>query len=327
MTRRGWARTIAASLVVTALVAAVAVEVLRPKYLPGEGEAAPDESLVAQLRATVEALPSPRPVGSEPLARAEQLVAARFRASGYRVTEQGVNPDGVRSHNIIASVRSGMEFGDHWVIGAHLDTVRDSPGADDNGSGVAIMLAVAERLAGTRAASHVTFVAFADEERGMHGSNAWVRSLSEYERHRIDGVFVLDTVGFTRREPGSQGYPEPLGMLGPKVGDFAGCITLRRHGALLERFVEARERVAKALPLVTLATPVGIAERVPDLWRSDHAPLWRAEMPALLITDTGNFRNPHYHRPSDLPDTLDYVLMAQIAETLMEVVRSSVPVY
>jgi hypothetical protein len=57
--------------------------------------------------------------------------------------------------------------------------------------------------------------------------------------------------------------------------------------------------------------------------RSDHLPFWNAGLPAVLWTDTGNFRNPHYHRASDTPATLDYAYMRDVAELVCDVVATN----
>ena len=56
---------------------------------------------------------------------------------------------------------------------------------------------------------------------------------------------------------------------------------------------------------------------MPDIFRGDHAPFWMAGIPAIMITDTANFRNPHYHRPTDTADTLDYDFMGDVTRALI----------
>ena len=70
-------------------------------------------------------------------------------------------------------------------------------------------------------------------------------------------------------------------------------------------------------PLISLKILCGLEKHFKDLLRSDHTPFWNAGLPALMWTDTSNFRNPHYHQPSDTPDTLDYAAMADVTRIVV----------
>ena len=61
---------------------------------------------------------------------------------------------------------------------------------------------------------------------------------------------------------------------------------------------------------------------LPDIFRSDHSPFWLAGIPAIMITDTANFRNPHYHRASDTPGTLDYGFLGNVTRALAATLAS-----
>jgi hypothetical protein len=102
----------------------------------------------------------------------------------------------------------------------------------------------------------------------------------------------------------------------PTVGDFIGLIANQASRKELARVLACARSMPTAPPTVALQTWLGSERLVPDLHRSDHAPFWGAGVPAVMWTDTAEFRNPHYHRPSDTPDTLDYPFMAAVAALL-----------
>jgi Zn-dependent M28 family amino/carboxypeptidase len=201
------------------------------------------------------------------------------------------------------------------LVGAHYDAVPGTPGADDNASGVAVLVAVARAL-GPR--ESVCYVAFNGEECGFVGSRALVGRL---EHHRLEQVHILEMVGYTSRAPGSQRNPVPL-IQAPPVGDFLGLVGTHQSEPILDHVLATAD--CHAVPVQGLYLPDIPLERIAEvshhLLRSDHAPFWRAGLPALMWTDTAEFRNPNYHRPTDTPETLDYGFMAEVTRLLMHVV-------
>jgi Zn-dependent M28 family amino/carboxypeptidase len=201
------------------------------------------------------------------------------------------------------------------LIGAHYDAVSGTPGADDNASGVATLLAVAGAI-GPRA--DVCYVAFDGEECGLAGSRAFVERLG---LNRLEQVHVLEMVGFTDHRPGSQGNPVPP-VQAPTVGDFLGLVGTHGSSRLLDLVLATAGH--SAIPVFGLYLPPVATEMIrqvaPHVLRSDHAPFWEAGIPALMWTDTAEFRNPNYHRPTDTPDTLDYAFMAEVARLLIHTV-------
>jgi hypothetical protein len=131
-------------------------------------------------------------------------------------------------------------------------------------------------------------------------------------------------VGFASRAPGSQRNPVPL-IQAPTVGDFLGLVGTHGSRRVLDHVLATAS--SHAVPVQGLYLPDVPLERIGQLshhlLRSDHAPFWRAGLPALMWTDTAEFRNPNYHLPTDTPDTLDYAFMAEVAKLLVHVVLSS----
>jgi hypothetical protein len=235
-------------------------------------------------------------------ARARRFLGDFFEDLGYSVEIQGPY------RNVVALPPHRTDL---TLVAAHYDSVPGSRGADDNASGVAVMLAVASDLA-ARGAPNVGFVAFNAEEDGIAGSDEFVANGIRELGLTVAEVHVLEMVGFSTDEPGSQEAPLRL-LRVPDRGNFLGLLANGRSHALLDRAFERAPVATPDLEVLGLKTYLGIERLLPVLLLSDHAPFWRASIPAMLWTDTSFFRNPHYHQMSDAPETLDYGFMERIA--------------
>ncbi|MBI3324933.1 MAG: M28 family peptidase [Candidatus Omnitrophica bacterium] len=205
------------------------------------------------------------------------------------------------------------------IIGAHFDTVAGTPGADDNASGVAVMLEASRILMARRPDAPVEFVGFNLEELSLVGSTHYAVTLKN-RGAAVRGMVSLEMVGFTETE-GRQRYPGILGQLYPPVGNFIGLISNQGSAALLKP-LERGMRSVEGLPVETITVP-GNGELLTECRRSDHAPFWDAGFPAVLITDTAFLRNPHYHLPSDTIETLDLGFMEQVCRGLVAALEQS----
>lgn len=253
-------------------------------------------------------------------------------APGAEVGRALERVESLRGTNVVA-VKEGA-VPDAVVVVAHHDTVPGSGGADDNGSGVVALLELARLLGPLRFRRTVVLAAVDHEELGFHGSRRLVERLRA--ERPVVGAFVCEMLGYTSSSPGSQRLPAGIGMVYRgqvrKVrarehrGDFTAVIYQRSALRLATTFAEGLAHIAGPsapillraptdLPLIgpVLQTAVPFAR---DFARSDHVPFWEAGLPAVQLTDTANFRNPHYHRPSDLPDTLDYGGLADVTAAL-----------
>lgn len=250
------------------------------------------------------------------LGRTVRYLTEELSSFGYPVRTQSFLFGGHTYQNIIAEKAGADAPGRVVVVGAHYDTVGTTPGADDNASGVAGLLALARTFADRPCGKTVRFVAFPLEEppayrtRNM-GSYHYAEMLATAREH-VEGMVCLEMIGFFSDRPGSQLYPLPfMKYLFPKAGTYIAMVGNRRSRAFTGAMA-ASFRTATDLPLVTLNAPsfvVGI-----DF--SDHWSFNKFGIPAFMVTDTAFYRNPHYHAPSDLPDTLDYARMAQVVEGL-----------
>jgi Zn-dependent M28 family amino/carboxypeptidase len=248
--------------------------------------------------------------GQPHLAEVEDFVAREFKSYGLKVTDDLFPYGGETFRNIIA--RHGeAEKAPLIIVGAHLDSVMGTPGADDNASGVAVLLETARLLSQSPVRSQVLFCAFNLEELNMIGSAALARKLKE-SGVNIAAMISLEMVGYTDSRPGSQKLPVGLSRLYPDRGNFIGVIGNWKSHALLRK-CSAHMREVADLQIEPLAVP-GKGLLIPAVRLSDHAPFWDLGFPALMLTDTAFYRNPHYHGPTDTLETLDLDFMAKVCE-------------
>lgn len=261
----------------------------------------------AHLRQLVESISYPRHYKAERRAnvRARDMLLAHLRTLGYTPTLQG------SYDNIVAATGDGEQ---RLLLGAHYDSVPGTSGADDNGSAVAAVIECARVLA-RRDVPPVAFVLFNREEDGLLGSTEYV---AELPAGAVAEAHVFEMVGFRTAAPKSQRMPPGIpGFLAPSVGDFLGLLANGKSNAVAEELVRLAADYVPDVPVVALKMYLGIEKKLGDLHRSDHAPFWTAGIPAVMWTDTSEFRNPHYHQPTDTPDTLDYDFLAGITRVAL----------
>jgi len=271
-----------------------------------------------RLRRHVRALTGERHPLSSPAAleRAADYLAQGFHALGLTVTEHRFRALGQTFRNVVATLPTAgrSAAAAPLIVAAHYDTVAGSPGADDNASGLAVLLETARRLRQSVRTGELRFIAFGLEEDNLRGSRAYTEDLRAAGR-TIQGAIVLECVGYARPEEGSQCKPPGLPIAVPATGDFLGIIGNDAARGLVGAIHAAARQGVPRLKTVPLIVP-GRGEQLPDTRRSDHAAFWDNGFPAVMLTDTANFRNPHYHQPTDVIATLDFHFMARVAEAV-----------
>ncbi len=261
---------------------------------------------VARLREWTERLAVPRHFSMHPRQnrRVGEELAGALEAAGFVARFQG-------DYRNVVALPQGADGERLSFVAAHYDSVPFCPGADDNASGLAVMLECARVLGEKR--EQVGFIAFNAEEDGLLGSQDFVRSGLAALPCEVGAVHVLEMVGYRGRGASeSQPLPFPLLPARLKAPDFLGLVAKGATNPLIDRALASP--VAPSLRVLGAKTWGPLHRLFPDLARSDHFPFWSAGLSALLWTDTGNFRNPNYHRPSDTPETLDYDFMRDVAE-------------
>ncbi|MTJ53020.1 M20/M25/M40 family metallo-hydrolase [Anabaena sp. UHCC 0253] len=205
-------------------------------------------------------------------------------------------PDGV---NIFTQKLGTDKTAGAILVAAHYDTVPDSPGADDNATGIAVVLEIARLFSSVSTPKTLQLAFFDQEETGLLGSKAFVNQPAHLEN--LQGVIIMDMLGYACYTPGCQQYPAGLPVTPPSdKGDFLAVVGDLENLQLLNVFQNSSENLPKILkvpiPFKGLLTP--------DTLRSDHAPFWYQGIGAVLVTDTANLRSPHYHQPSDIPENI-----------------------
>ena len=254
------------------------------------------------------------------LTAAADFIDRSFGAAGLRPRRLGYIVGDKICHNIEVMV-PGMESTQIVVVGAHYDSVLGGPGANDNASGVAALLALTRRFAEKRCRREVRFVAFVNEEPAFFQTKqmgSWVYANEcKLRGEQIAAMVSLETLGYFPVSAGSQKYPVPwLGMIYPNVGNFVAFVGNVSSRALVKQAIGSFRRRTE-FPSEGAALPA----RIPGVGWSDHWSFWEHGYPAIMITDTAPFRYPHYHAASDTPDKLDYASMARVVEALTNVIE------
>ncbi|HEY8605793.1 MAG TPA: M28 family peptidase [Noviherbaspirillum sp.] len=322
---RGW-RATAGGAVLAPLLGAVALAGSGAGYMlkmPGQSYPgalpAPtaEEKLLAQrLHAHVERLARSERNTSRPadLEAAAEYLETTLSGFGLSVREQAFMADGVRVRNLEVSIpprAPRLQAPPVLVVGAHYDSARGTPGANDNASGCAALLELARGLhnAPPVHGHEIRLVLFVNEEApyfgtGEMGSLVHARELRK-RGEKVTGMLSLETMGYYAQQKGSQRYPKPLDRIYPDTGNFLGFVADLGSRDLLHRVIQAFRGHA-SLPSEGVAAPASL--RGVD-W-SDHWAYRQAGFPALMVTDTAFYRYPYYHTPEDTADKLDYERLA-----------------
>jgi hypothetical protein len=255
------------------------------------------------------------------LMAAADWVEGRMKEAGLAPARQTFSIGAKPFHNLEAEVAGGARREEIVVVGAHYDSVLGCPGANDNATGTAALLALAAKLARERPPRTLRFVAFTNEEpphflTAEMGSLVYARRCRQ-RNERIAAMVSLETIGYYSDREGSQRYPPPLSLFYPSQGDFIAFVGNLASRKLVREAVRTFREHA-SFPSEGAALPGWLA----GVGWSDHWSFWEQDYPAIMVTDTAPFRYPHYHLPEDTPEKIDYERMARAVEGLEKVVRS-----
>ncbi len=212
--------------------------------------------------------------------------------------------DGLTSNNILATQKGSDPKPGVFIIAAHYDSVEGTPGADDNASAVSALLEIARCLEGCELRVPLLFAGFTLEEYGFVGSEYFLKQ-SLLRQEKIQGMISLEMLGYRDKTPGSQQYPpyvDPTKY--PDRGDFIAIVGNEPSAGLTMTIQKNMQSTSPSLPVEHLVVP-GSGANFAEVRLSDHSPFWDHGIPAVMITDTAFFRNPHYHQPTDSLETLD----------------------
>lgn len=253
------------------------------------------------------------------LQSARQFILEEFAATGLATNEQIYESRGMEVANIEVELTGTTKPTEIILIGAHYDSARGTPGANDNASGSAALLALARHFSTISPGRTLRFVAFTNEEppyfqKADMGSLRYATRCRERNENLV-AVLSLETMGYYRDEPGTQVYPEPLGALYPSEGNFLGIIGNVGSRRLVRKVVESFRRQV-TFPCEGGAVPAALE----GVGWSDHWSFWQEGYEAVMVTDTAPFRYPYYHEPEDTPDKIDFERFASVVEGLVHVI-------
>ena len=268
--------------------------------------------------------------------RTRDYIEAELTRAGWSFVEQDYGT-GV---NVIAKPAPDADAAPQFLVGAHYDSLRGTPGADDNITGVAVTLELARTLS-DRVSSrpktsnnapdtstpltanssavlpkNLTLVFFDEEEKWALGSGAYTDDAANLSQ--LEGAIVLEMLGYTCTQPGCQTVPDKFPVDPPsETGNFLAIVGDLEHPYLVDAFEHQKNQTQ--YPLLTLNVPFkGLM--TPAVLSSDHVPFWFKGAGAAMVTDTAYLRNPHYHRASDTLNTIDLDFLHNSGQIVMNAV-------
>lgn len=254
--------------------------------------------------------------------RTVDYISSELNSYGYNVSFQTYRFQGNTYKNISTEIRGKKTPEKILIIGAHYDTVTGTPGADDNASAIAGLLELARLLRNRTFDKSVRFVAFTLEEPPLFrskfmGSHVYAQSLNE-KREDIEGMICLEMIGYFTDKPESQFFPLTfLKWMYPTTGNFILFVSNLQSKGFLNRVRHAFQK-GTDLPVESISS----LSIVPGIDFSDHRSFWKFGFKALMVTDTAFYRNPYYHGPGDIPETLDYIRMTEVVIGLKSAIET-----
>jgi hypothetical protein len=265
-------------------------------------------------------------IGERNVSHPSSLLAAKgylrttLQDIGYEVTELRYFVGKVEVTNLEVVV-PGADSSKTVLVGAHYDSAQNTPGANDNASGVAAVIELARNFHNTRPRQTLRFVFFVNEEPPFFqtdrmGSLVYARKLRE-NKVSVSAMLSLETIGYYSDTTGSQHYPFPLGLIYPSRGNFIGFVSNPESRELLLRAIRTF-RATSTFPSEGLAAP----SEWPGIGWSDHWSFWQENYPAIMITDTAVFRYSYYHSPHDVASNIDLQKTARVVDGISNVIKS-----
>lgn len=257
------------------------------------------------------------------LHQAAAYIETTFQQLGYSIEQQSFPVAELEVQNLWVKLLGSQFPQQAVVIGAHYDSAGNSPGANDNATGVAAVLELARLLVNYQPKRSIYLVAFVNEEL------LFIRDAQEIGSHHfatalrtqglsVYGMLSLETIGYYSEAPNSQDYPIPLlKFIYPDTGNFIAFVGNLASRRLVHQCIE-NFRQQTPFPSEGIAAP----QWLEGINLSDHLSFWRQGWPALMVTDTAPRRYPYYHDPQDVPEQVDYAKTARVVLGLRQVVAA-----
>lgn len=252
--------------------------------------------------------------------KASDYIKERFKSIGYETKLNSYPYEKETVNNIYTIKHAANKTDKIIVVGAHYDSLSGTVGANDNASGIAVLLELAKILRNIKLNVNIYFVAFANEEppyfkTDKMGSVIFANKLHQQGTNVI-AMYSLETMGAYYDEKGSQQYPFPLGQYYPDTGNFVAFVADAKSRTLLKKSVKLFREHAE-IPSEGLSAP----EDLEGVSWSDHWSFWQRGYPAIMITDTAPFRYEHYHKSTDTYNKIDYVRMSYVTHGISHMLQ------
>jgi len=252
---------------------------------------------------------------------AKKYIRSTLEGMGYQPELQDYEYDGRVFSNIMVTIGGIRKPGETVIIGAHYDTVRGTPGADDNASAVAILLEICRSLRKDMPSRTLKLIFFVLEEPPLYNTKAMgsfiYASAARTRGEDIRAMLSLEMLGYFSDTEGGQSFPLPLmNLMYPTTPNFMAAVGDTKSKDLVKRIKNSVEKNSD-IPVETLST----SPYVPGVALSDHNSFWKMGYPAVMITDTAFYRNPHYHGSGDTIDTLNFQKMTGVLRGLIQAAR------
>lgn len=307
------------TVVVTAILFAVWIYIAQPTaHRNNESSLHVDESRLKNHVVTLATSFYPRNYKEiDKLNKCADYIYQNFVQAGAEVERQEFTVEGKKYFNIIGQF--GKNKAKQLIVGAHYDAVRGTPGADDNASGVAGLIELAYLIGKDDPKKGIELVAYSLEEPPFFGTDMMgsaFHASSVGSRH-IEGVIVLEMIGYYDDRWGSQSFPMALlSILYPNRGNFIAVVGKADQREFTKK-VKAGMKGATDLTVYSINAP----ESIPGVDFSDHRNYWAHGLNAVMITDTAFYRNKAYHKTGDTPDRLDYRRMSKVVVGVFEAIK------
>lgn len=255
------------------------------------------------------------------LTKAQTYIAEQIMSQTNNLSVQKYSLNEKIFNNLIVEKTGHERPEEIIIIGAHYDTVINSPGADDNASGIACLLELIRMLHNYNSHRTLRFVAFTLEEppsfgTEQMGSDVYAKSCKD-KNENIVGMIALEMLGYYTEKRGSQKYPLPnMKGIYPDKGNFIAVIGNEHSRHLAHLFSKG---INETLLIKTKTSIAGT--QIHSMNLSDHASFWKYNYPAIMITDTAFYRNPHYHEGSDTIDTLNFKYLTRLVYSLAYAIK------
>lgn len=254
------------------------------------------------------------------LNKASNYIKGKLKNQGYNIESNSYTYKNHTVENIYTIKPAANKTDKVIVVGAHYDSLFGTVGANDNASGIAVLLELAKILKNKKLGANIHFVAFANEEPPYFktenmGSVIYAKKLRK-QKENVIAMYSLETMGAYYDNKGSQQYPFPLGQYYPDVGNFIAFVSDDKSRTLLKDSIKLFRDNAE-IPSEGLSAP----EDLEGVSWSDHWAFWQAGYPALMITDTAPFRYEHYHQLTDTYEKIDYLRMSRVTHGISQMLQ------